>query len=45
MFIRINFDHKKNKTIIKKRKTINISIIKNVFSKRKSYIEKIYVNV
>ena len=34
MIIGINIDHKENRTIIKEQKVVDISVVKNIFSKR-----------
>jgi len=42
MFIRIDIDYKEKKTIIKKKETTNVFIIKNIFL-RKNYICENYI--
>jgi len=34
MIIGINIDHKENKTIINEQKAVDVSMVKNIFSKR-----------
>ena len=45
MIIWVYVDYKENITIIKERKTTNVSIIKNVLSKRKIYISELNIDV
>ena len=45
MIIRINIDHEENVTVIDEEKVINVFMIKNVFSQRKTHIREAYVDV
>jgi len=45
MIIRINIDHEENVTVIDEGKVINVFMIKNVFSQRKTHIKEVYVDV
>ena len=45
MFVRVYIDHKEYAAIIKKEKTINVTVIKNIFSKRETYIRKSNIDV
>ena len=38
MFIRVYIDHKENTTIIKKKETINVSVVKNILFEREAHI-------
>ena len=40
MFIRVYIDHKENTTIIKKKETINVSVVKNILFEREAHIWK-----
>ena len=45
IFIRINVDHEEKRTIIEEKEISNVFMIENVFSKRKSDIEELYIDV
>jgi len=45
MFIGINIDHEENETIIKEWKTVDISMIKNVFFKREASVSKSHIDI
>jgi len=45
MIIRVDIDHEENITIVKKEKTTNVPVIKNVFSQRESHVRKLHVDV
>jgi len=45
MIVRININHKENKTVIEKEKATNIFVVENIFFKRKSHMRETYINI
>jgi len=45
VFIWVNVDHKESTAVIEKRETNNISMVKDILSKRKPHISKLNIDV
>jgi len=45
MFVWINIDYKENNVIVEEWKTINVSVVQNIFSERKVQISELNINV
>ena len=45
MFIKVNVDHKESTAVIEKRETNNVSIVKDILSKREPHISKLNIDI